>query len=63
MEDKVRALTRALRSRGIDVEEVATICGFVSYIDGVDAIPVELLEANLPLAYEPQSDADGEKPS
>lgn len=57
MEEKSRALSEALRSRGIDAAEIETICGFVAYIDGVNMIPDELLDGDLPLAYEPQPGA------
>ncbi|MDZ7811578.1 MAG: hypothetical protein U5L11_17850 [Arhodomonas sp.] len=60
MEDRIEALARSLRDRGIAADEVDTICGFVAYIDGVDAIDETLLDADLPLAYEPATGAAGE---
>lgn len=54
VEDKIRTLSEDLKSRGIDSEEVEIICHLVAYINGVDSTPSELLDGDLPLAYEPQ---------
>lgn len=51
-ENRIPALSQALRQRGLDAAEVDTICGLVAYMDGVDQFPESILGADLPLAYE-----------
>ena len=53
LEDRIEVLASSLRTRGVAVEEVEAICGFVAYIDGVDDIDDTRLDVDLPLAYEP----------
>lgn len=62
MDQKIQTLPQVLRSRGIDGGEIETICGFVAYIDSIDAIDENLLDTDLPLAYEPQASTAEEKP-
>ena len=53
MEDKRRELSIILSQRGIDTDEVESICDLVSYLYSVDNIAEKLIDIDLPLAFGP----------
>lgn len=59
MDEKIANLWQALSARGLEPDEVETVCGLVRYIGSVDEIPECRLGAELPLAYQPDPGAPG----